>query len=77
MSIYWSKVIVCVSLITAIVLLSIFGKSVPAGVLATLQGALGMALAMLLPPTSGAKTTIAPPPMPTPSAIEETKSDAP
>lgn len=62
MTIYWTKLLVVALLITAIVLLSIFGKNMPPAVLPTLLGGLGTVLAMLLPPTTNPSTTIRPPP---------------
>jgi hypothetical protein len=64
MTIYWTKLLVVVVLVSAIVLLSIFGKDMHPAVLPMLLGGLGTALAFLQSPTNNAKTTIAPPPMP-------------
>lgn len=70
---YWNKVIIVVALIAAIVLLSVFGKNVPTGVLAMLQGALGTALAMMLPPTEKTKTGLTMPPPASPPEDNEGK----
>lgn len=64
MTIYWNKLLVVAILVAGIVLLGVFGKNLPSAVLPTLLGGLGTALAMLLPPTEKARTTLRPPPMP-------------
>lgn len=63
MTVYWSKVVVCLALTAAAVLLCIFCKAIPTEVLAVIMGLLMTIGQSLLPPVEKAKSMF-PPPMP-------------